>query len=213
MADHSMLDMGSCVQNSEGIEENTASQKISVMDHLNGIQYITKKSDNFIIDMESFSSHGGSSSNNKQIINGNSRITLQRNLSRKGSLRGGGGGGSGSSSGSGGSDTAMSASSSPRGSNMTEKTSLMGAVPVDHSMNPQVHHQITINTGTSNINVSAERRLALRGNSFKRPPSSWAIDPKRVLLFFATLSSMGSILLIYFTLSIAKFGNEDSGPG
>ncbi|XP_065879545.1 uncharacterized protein [Euphorbia lathyris] len=115
MADNSMLDLGSCVQNSDGIEENIGSQKISVLDHLNGIQYITKKSDNFVIDMESFSSHGTSSSSNKQIINGNSRITLQRNLSRKGFFRGGGGNGSSSGSGSGGSDTTMGVLSSPRG--------------------------------------------------------------------------------------------------
>ncbi|XP_065879807.1 uncharacterized protein [Euphorbia lathyris] len=160
-----------------------------------------KKSENFVIDMESF--HGNKEINN----NPNSRIT--RSLSRKGSARGGGGGGGG-----GGGDTTVSASSSsPRGSSMPEKASLVAAVPTDHSTNPQVHHQITINTTTSNSNASTEGRFALRRNSFKRPPFSWAIDPKRVLFFFATLSSMGTLLLIYFTLSIGKFGEDDNGLG
>ncbi|WCJ20300.1 hypothetical protein M5689_002542 [Euphorbia peplus] len=206
MADNPKLDM----------EESLGTQKISVLDHLKGFEYRTDKSENFVIDMENFS-HGGIS--NKDMNNNNnpnSRITLQRSLSRKGSSRGGGG-----SNGGGGSDTPVPASSSsPRaaalvGSSMPEKATLVAAVPADHSINnPHTHHQITINTTSSNImNTSSESRFAIRRNSFKRPPFSWAIDPKRVLFFFATLSSMGTILLIYFTLSIGKFGDEDTGLG
>ncbi|KAG9454173.1 hypothetical protein H6P81_007077 [Aristolochia fimbriata] len=39
--------------------------------------------------------------------------------------------------------------------------------------------------------------------------SSW-IDPKRVLLLFATLSSMGTIILIYFTLSMGKINGDNA---
>eukprot|EP00262_Sarcandra_glabra_P000416 TRINITY_DN1048_c0_g1_i2.p1 TRINITY_DN1048_c0_g1~~TRINITY_DN1048_c0_g1_i2.p1 ORF type:complete len:183 (-),score=37.50 TRINITY_DN1048_c0_g1_i2:278-826(-) len=39
--------------------------------------------------------------------------------------------------------------------------------------------------------------------------SSW-IDPRRILFFFATLSSMGTIILIYFTLSIGKISGGDA---
>ncbi|WCJ20301.1 hypothetical protein M5689_002543 [Euphorbia peplus] len=193
MADNSMLDLASSLLNTDGLEETLGTQKISVMDHMNRFQYSTKESDNYVIDMESFSSNG-IISNNKQIINANSRITLQRSLSRKGS----------------------SASSSPRAalvvSSMPEKALLVSGILDDHSINPQVHHQITINTVANKLNATKEGIFALRGNGFKRPSSSRAIDPKRVLFFFATLSSMGSILLIYLTLSIGKFGHIDFGP-
>ncbi|XP_021599940.1 uncharacterized protein LOC110605615 isoform X2 [Manihot esculenta] len=93
---------------------------------------------------------------------------------------------------------------------MTEKTPLAAVGTTDQSTNTQVHHQITItNTTSSNMNASIEDRFTIRRNSFKRPPS-WAIDPKRILFFFATLSSIGTILLIYFTLSTAKLGADDS---
>lgn len=55
-----------------GLKENASTQKITLLDHLNGFQYnAAKKSDNFVIDMETFS-HGAA---NKDIT-ANSRITV-----------------------------------------------------------------------------------------------------------------------------------------
>ncbi|XP_042486759.1 uncharacterized protein LOC122066985 [Macadamia integrifolia] len=51
-----------------------------------------------------------------------------------------------------------------------------------------------------------------RRHGAKRPLAAWLIGPRTVLAFFATLSSMGTILLIYFTLSMAKHGEDDPSP-
>ncbi|KAE8689711.1 Detected protein of unknown function [Hibiscus syriacus] len=72
--------------------------------------------------------------------------------------------------------------------------------------NQQVHHQITITTGS--ITAATESRFNPRRNSCRRPPPPWLLDPKRVLMLFATLSSIGTILLIYFTLSMSKNGDQ-----
>ncbi|RZC31648.1 hypothetical protein D0Y65_002482 [Glycine soja] len=85
-----------------------------------------------------------------------------------------------------------------------EKPAGMAVGPMGHSMNPHVH-----NLTADNIPTESKCSITRR-NSFRRP-SSWAIDPKRVLLFFATLSSMGTMLLIYFTLTISKQSAEEYG--
>lgn len=54
----------------------------------------------------------------------------------------------------------------------------------DHPGSPQVHHQITVTA--ANIGTTTDGRCVARRNSFRRS-SSWAVDPKRVLFFFATL--------------------------
>ncbi|XP_062160881.1 uncharacterized protein LOC133868082 [Alnus glutinosa] len=180
-----------------GSEENMGSQKISVSDHMNGFQYKADNSDSLVIDMESFSR----STINKDIT-ANSRITLQRNPSRKGSLRGGEKKTSATATATASAndrDTNV-ATSSPRGSSTPEKSALVAVGTMDNSSNPQVHHQITITTG--NITTPTESRCISRRNSFRRSP--WVLDPKKILFLFATLSSMGTILLIYFTLSIGK---------
>uniref|UniRef100_A0A0D9WZQ4 Uncharacterized protein n=1 Tax=Leersia perrieri TaxID=77586 RepID=A0A0D9WZQ4_9ORYZ len=38
-----------------------------------------------------------------------------------------------------------------------------------------------------------------------RQPAPW-LDPRRVVFFFATLSSVGTLILLYFTLSMSKMG-------
>lgn len=68
----------------ESEQMKIGSQRILVSDHINAYQYSSEKVDSFVIDMDSFSS-----TINKDIINANSRTTLQRSLSRKGSQRGG----------------------------------------------------------------------------------------------------------------------------
>ncbi|XWS12794.1 hypothetical protein CRYUN_Cryun37aG0120800 [Craigia yunnanensis] len=185
MTENPKLDLASSYE-SRGSEENISTQKISVSDHINGFQHTTDKSDRFVIDMESFS-HGGA---NKE-TNPNSRSTLQRNLSRKGSQRGDkkvitpSCANSNSSSTLNDRDSFVATSSSPRGSSTPEKPTVVALGSTGHASNPQVHHQITITTG--NITAATESRFSLRRNSFKRSPPPWLLDPKRILLFFATL--------------------------
>ncbi|XP_022723476.1 uncharacterized protein LOC111280393 [Durio zibethinus] len=193
-----------------GSEEKISAQKVSVSDHINGFQYTTDKSDSFVIDMESFSLGGA----NKE-MNPNSRSTkLQRSLSRKGSQRGDkkiitpNCTNSNSSSTLNDRGSFVATSSSPRGSSTPEKPTMVALGSTDHDNNPQVHHQITITTG--NITAATESRFSLRRNSFRRSPPPWLLDPKRILFLFATLSSMGTILLIYFTLSISKMNGDEN---
>ncbi|KAK7357531.1 hypothetical protein VNO80_16820 [Phaseolus coccineus] len=180
----------------ESEQKNMGTQRISVSDHINAYQYSAEEADSFVIDMDSFSS-----AINKDSTNANSRITLQRNLSRKGSQRGG--------------DRKVNTlhdrdtvptTSSPKaalaGSCTAEKSAAVAVGSTQHSTNTQVHHQITI-TASNMCNTNTESKCVTRRNSFKRT-SSCLLDPRRVLLFFATLSSMGTMLLIYFTLTISK---------
>ncbi|KAG6641612.1 uncharacterized protein LOC122277621 isoform X2 [Carya illinoinensis] len=188
-----------------GLEENMGRQEISVSDHINGFQYSADKSDSFVIDMESLS-HGGA---NKEIT-ANPRITLQRSLSRKGSQRVGEKKIIPMTTAAAADRDPALATSSPRaamvGSSTAEKSMAVGTI--DNPSSPQLHHQITITTGI-NINTPTESRCISRRNSFRRSP--WVLDPKKILFLFATLSSMGTILLIYFTLSIAKLDAKEDG--
>ncbi|PON39429.1 Transmembrane protein [Parasponia andersonii] len=181
-------------------------QKISVSDHINGFHYTTDKSDSFVIDMESFS-HG-----NDKDIGARTKAKLQRSHSRKGPQRG--------------SEKKINSNNtnvddrgsavdgpSPRaacvvGSCTPEKPGAVTTGTTDNSSSPQVHHQITITAG--NISTVTDGRSVLRRNSFKRS-SSCALDPKKVLFLFATLSSMGTILLIYLTLSVSKYNTDENG--
>ncbi|KOM36160.1 hypothetical protein LR48_Vigan02g231000 [Vigna angularis] len=166
----------------ESEQKNMGTQRISVSDHINAFQYSADEADSFVIDMDSFSS-----AVNKDSINTNSRITLQRNLSRKGSQRGG--------------DrkvngnvtlhdrdtvpTTCSPKAALAGSCKAEKSATVAVGSTQHSTNTQVHHQITI-TASNMCTTNTESKSVTRRNSFKRP-SSWLLDPRRVLIFFATL--------------------------
>ncbi|KAG8482100.1 hypothetical protein CXB51_027112 [Gossypium anomalum] len=169
-----------------GSEERISTQKNSGSDHING----DNKPDSFVIDIESFS-HGGS---NIKETNPNSRIT--RSLSRKGSQRGD-------------RDSFVSNSSSSSGGS-PEKLMAVAEEFSDHLSNPQVHHQLISMTSGNNITGATESRSNLRRNSIKRSPPPWLLDPKRILMFFATLSSMGTILLIYFTLTISRTNADEN---
>lgn len=183
--------------------EEKGVQEICVSDHINGLQYTTTKSDSFVVDMERFSHII------EKDINANSRIT--RNLSRKGSFRSGERRANVNEK-----DTNFTASS-PRANSllgvgstpekpMAPLTTSVG-ISSDHSA-PQTHnHQITIVAGHGGA-TATESKIGGRRFSFRRS-SNWTIDPRRILLFFATLSSMGTMLLIYFTLSIGKLNGED----
>ncbi|XP_004293255.1 PREDICTED: uncharacterized protein LOC101307567 isoform X2 [Fragaria vesca subsp. vesca] len=197
MAETPKLDLGS-IDEVYGLEEKMGTQKISVSDHINGFHYTADKSDSFVIDMESFN-HAITDKD----VTANSRTS--RNLSRKGSQRVG----EKKISTNGNSndrDVSASAVTSPTGP-LTPKKPTVVAGTADHPGSPQVHHQITVTA--ANIGTTADGRCVVRRNSFRRS-SSWAVDPKRVLFFFATLSSIGTILLIYFTLAIGKYNLEEN---
>ncbi|KAM5588603.1 hypothetical protein ABKV19_006857 [Rosa sericea] len=197
MAEIPKLDLAS-IDEVYGLEEKMGTQKISVSDHINGFHYTADKSDSFVIDMESFN-HGITDKD----VTANSRIS--RNLSRKWSQRVG----EKKISTNGNSndrDVSGSAITSPKGPIMPEKPALVAGT-ADHPGSPQVHHQITVTA--ANIGTTTDGRCVARRNSFRRS-SSWAVDPKRVLFFFATLSSIGTILLIYFTLTIGKYNIEEN---
>ncbi|CAF2148926.1 hypothetical protein BRARA_A01163 [Brassica rapa] len=169
--------------------------------------------DGFVtIDVESFTPVF-----NKDFSSSSPRITLQRSVSRKGSPR--------SNNNerklhcdANGNDSETSFPQSPlRGTSTPEKMSIVGST--DNAGTPTATatavsasplHQITITTAAATAgnmisDQNRERRFGFaRKSSFKRSHTSWLFDPKKVVLFFATLSSMGSILLIIFTLSISK---------
>ncbi|XP_059292864.1 uncharacterized protein LOC132046298 isoform X2 [Lycium ferocissimum] len=203
-----MENMGAEKQRLFGEFEEKSVQGICVSDHINGLQYTSTKSDSFVVDMERFSHII------EKDINANSRIT--RNLSRKGSFRSGDR--KTNSNAANEKDTNFTASSSRAsllgGGSTPEKamalTSIVGAS--DNSISsPLTHNQITIVAGHGGA-TTTESKVGGRRFSFRRSSSSsnWTIDPRRILLFFATLSSMGTMLLIYFTLSIAKLNGEDN---
>ncbi|KAM7265845.1 hypothetical protein ACFE04_003528 [Oxalis oulophora] len=157
------------------------------------------KDDSFVIDMDNFPNN----SNTKDAAP-NSKFT--RTLSRKGSHRIG----SGSEKKLNGIPAAAAIDTSAavsKGSNMPEKAVVMPKVVgpdfIDSNKQTQVHQQITSSNVAAN-STSWESRFGFRRNGLKRPAYLCAVDPKRVLLFFATLSSMGTLLLIYFTLFIGK---------
>ncbi|XP_074326061.1 uncharacterized protein LOC141664084 isoform X2 [Apium graveolens] len=172
-------------------------------DETSSLQSANTKSDSFTVEMERLSDL---SSKN---VSPNSRIT--RNLSRKGSYRG-----EKKMNSSGDNDKDASnfvpISSSPKAaqlidSSTPEKPILVTVGATNHPFNQQMHHQITITTPAT----TTESKLGSRRNSFKR--SSWTIDPRRMLLFFATMSSIGTILLIYLTLSMKNVGGDASTMG
>uniref|UniRef100_A0A5B7CC34 Uncharacterized protein n=1 Tax=Davidia involucrata TaxID=16924 RepID=A0A5B7CC34_DAVIN len=208
MAENPKLeDMGSDtpISSCEACElEEMGTQKISISDQVNGTNI---KSDSFIVDMERFSHLTDKDKTAK------SRLTLQRNLSRKGSQRG-----DEKKMNSGTvneRDVTVVATCSPRvaalvGASMPEKSMVVTVGATDYSINPQVHHQITIMTGNIGGTATAESKCSSKRFSFRRSPPSWVMDPRRILLFFATLSSMGSILLIYFTLSMGRVSRDDN---
>ncbi|XP_060192111.1 uncharacterized protein LOC132621748 isoform X2 [Lycium barbarum] len=203
-----MENMGAEKQRLFGEFEEKGVQGICVSNHINELQYTSTISDSFVVDMERFSHII------EKDINANSRIT--RNLSRKGSFRSGDR--KTNSNAANEKDTNFTASS-PRasllgGGSTPEKpmalTSIVGTS--DNSISsPLTHNQITIVAGHGGA-TTTESKVGGRRFSFRRSSSSsnWTIDPRRILLFFATLSSMGTMLLIYFTLSIAKLNGEDN---
>ncbi|KAJ0836453.1 hypothetical protein HanRHA438_Chr16g0767121 [Helianthus annuus] len=101
---------------------------------------------------------------------------------------------------------------------MPEKLMLLDQI-TDHTNSPQVHHQITIMTSGTNPTTTAAATTKPPGTptkssvSWKRSRSfkqSSIINPRRLLMFFATLSSMGTVLLICLTLSMSRYTEDDN---
>ncbi|KAL1537374.1 hypothetical protein AAHA92_29895 [Salvia divinorum] len=172
--------------------ESSENQRISGVD---GLHHSATKSDSFVIDMERFSHLIEKDSNS-----GNSRIT--RNLSRKGSMR------IAERKLTSNERVVSMLATSPRGTFTLEKQGVVvEAGAHDHSVPAQVNHQITITNGRVATTAAAAAETKSRFGSRRSSPT-WTVDPRRILFFFATLSCMGTILLIYFTLSIGKFNGE-----
>ncbi|XP_017235283.1 uncharacterized protein LOC108209068 isoform X2 [Daucus carota subsp. sativus] len=170
-------------------------------DQSGGLQSENTKPDSFTVEMERFSDL---SSKN---VSPSSRIA--RNLSKKGSYRGEKKMNSNADNEKD-ATTFVPVSSSPKAAQLIdssthEKPILVTVGATNHPFSPQVHHQITITTPATTT-AATESKLGSRRNSFKR--SSWTIDPRRMLLVFATMSSMGTILLIYLTLSMKNVGGD-----
>ncbi|XP_019171555.1 PREDICTED: uncharacterized protein LOC109167093 isoform X2 [Ipomoea nil] len=180
--------------------EGKTAQKVRVSDHIiTGLQY-TNRSDSFVVEMERFS---------HLTQQPNSRIT--RSQARKGSVK------KTNHQNATNENSIIASSSSPRavshGASTPEKPMIVTAgLAADSPALQPFNNQITVVTGGDIISSSpTERRIGDKKFGFRRlPSSSWTLDPRRILLFFATLSSMGTILLIYFTLSIGtKLGGDN----
>ncbi|XP_042424111.1 uncharacterized protein LOC122011794 [Zingiber officinale] len=68
--------------------------------------------------------------------------------------------------------------------------------------------------GEAEVAASAAVNRHRRAATGRRPPG-WR-DPRRVLLVFASLSCMGTLILLYFTIAISRMNNgtivdDDSG--
>ncbi|XP_043705496.1 uncharacterized protein LOC122655360 [Telopea speciosissima] len=186
--------------------------------HQEGLQGRGDEPDCFIVDIERLS-HG-----TDKYISANSKITqhdsfatdidrdssansrIPRSFSRKGSHRG---------------DRNVKAiDTAAANGDISFKGGIDGGVSVSLAEN-----SITVPMGTASVEAMNKQAQAVkmmmmmngesrcissprRRHGSKRA-GAWVIGPRMVLAFFATLSSMGTILLIYFTLSIGKTGEED----
>ncbi|XP_022977888.1 uncharacterized protein LOC111478043 isoform X2 [Cucurbita maxima] len=161
-------------------DEENGPEEAVVADQTNRFQYKTKL-DSFIIDMDSFAN---SSSNE---ISPNFRII--RNFSRKGMLRGGKMG-----QGHGDGDDTGGDSISPLGGVVGGGSSTVEKQVV--GMGEEVG-------GGGGGGNAGSGRANFRRNSLKRCPQSWRwyLDPRMVFLLCATLSCVGTVLLIYLTFS------------
>ncbi|XP_074270042.1 uncharacterized protein LOC141593015 isoform X2 [Silene latifolia] len=184
-----------------GVQETNSPKMVFVNHQMKVFKYgngDVGKDDFFVVDLENVSNgvinERISPSN---VISPHSRTILQRNLSRKMAHR--------EIERKFDDKDGLSPSSSPRAAqaiNKQEKSLPNTTNSINNNNLPQ--HQITIKTSDKK-SILPEGRWGRRW-SFKRSPPSWFYDPKKILLFFATMSSMGTMLLIYFTLSINKRG-------
>ncbi|KAI3836211.1 hypothetical protein MKX03_028190 [Papaver bracteatum] len=85
---------------------------------------------------------------------------------------------------------------------------------ININVNQKGQQMVTVAAAESNNNskLMKKRSHSKHHNQMKSSsqPRNWMMDPRRILFFFASLSSMGTIILIYFTLSIGKFSGDVS---
>ncbi|KAK6133308.1 hypothetical protein DH2020_032971 [Rehmannia glutinosa] len=202
------MDSDNLITNCQAGEmEENGGNKIYVSDgHVNGVQQsrTINSDDSFVVDMRRLSHL------TEKDINSIQESLLQRNLSRKGCSRGGEKKNPSTTNQRNATMLATSPTATLRGGVQLEKPVLVSMGPTEPSVIPQVHHQITISNGAVGSAVAECKRGGKRFG-FRHSQSTWSIDPRRILMFFATLSSMGTILLIYFTLSMSKFNEDDNG--
>ncbi|KAH6764602.1 hypothetical protein C2S51_015851 [Perilla frutescens var. frutescens] len=162
-------------------------------------------SDSFVVDIEGFSHL------TETEINANSRV--YSNHSKKGVIKGGGGKKKiNSTAANQRTAAALEASTTAtlHGGRASEKSVVAALGATDHATNPKIHHQISIKKGSLN-SPPPESRQGVRRFRHRHSPSAWSIDPKKILMLFAILSSFGTVLLIYFTLSMSKLNGDDDG--
>ncbi|KAG6594650.1 hypothetical protein SDJN03_11203, partial [Cucurbita argyrosperma subsp. sororia] len=188
-------------------EVNNGVEKAVVPDQTNSVQYTTKP-DSFIIDLDSFSS-----SATKEISQSSS---ISRNFSRKGTLRGGNKIGQDH----GAADDTQE-SMSPIGgvvlgaaSTLEKQAVVMGLGSREElggggNGSGALSHEIAKSTAHGG---SGTERLSFRRSSFKRSSQacSWYLDPRKIFMLCATLSCLGTMVLIYFAFSSGMLNGGES---
>ncbi|KAI3948746.1 hypothetical protein MKX01_022160 [Papaver californicum] len=85
---------------------------------------------------------------------------------------------------------------------------------INFNTNQKGQQMVTVAAAESNNNskLMKKRSHSKHHNQLKSAsqPRNWMMDPRRILFFLASLSSMGTVILIYFTLSIGKFNGDVS---
>ncbi|KAL5730928.1 hypothetical protein ACHQM5_003707 [Ranunculus cassubicifolius] len=160
---------------------DTSNQKIIISNQSQSSLETSKVSDSFIVDIENLSPRTIKEENS---ANSKISVKLQRNLSRKASQR------------------ERNRMSSGDTDEFSTATTITGNCETDKSIASPM-----ASSGTKD----STRITTMRCNSMKYSKERTSfIDPKRVVLFSATLSSMGTMVLIYLTLSISKISGGDT---
>ncbi|XP_022926750.1 uncharacterized protein LOC111433776 isoform X2 [Cucurbita moschata] len=173
-------------------EVNNGVEKAVVPDQTNSVQYTTKP-DSFIIDLDSFSS-----STTKEISQSSS---ISRNFSRKGTLRGGNKIGQDH----GAADDTQE-SMSPIGGVVLGAASTLEKQAVVMGLGSREE------LGGGGNGSGGTERLSFRRSSFKRSSQacSWYLDPRKIFMLCATLSCLGTMVLIYFAFSSGMLNGGES---
>ncbi|KAK9151889.1 hypothetical protein Syun_010198 [Stephania yunnanensis] len=169
-----------------GLEEQPSNPSEMSVSHRDEV---SASSDSFVVDMGRFSDVLGHP--DKEMMSPNSRITVKmpRSFSRKGSQI--------SQGPVGVADSSSNVTSFSGGCNAeNNKFTIAPSIPSETK-------QFTTIEGAHVINIPGEPKL-MKSHSRQRSWNARLISPRRVLLFFATISSMGTLLLLYFTLSMAR---------
>lgn len=145
----------------------------------------TEESNRFVaINIEALSVLSGSNDSTPS-----PRVSMMKNLARKGSQRSGGG------------------LERKAAEGETGDSSLGG--PVGDEKGDALLHVAGEGESSGLIHTSTPTAAGGRSRRRGRRQTPW-LDPRRVLLVFASVSSMGTLLLLYFTLSMGKTAGGDT---